>query len=141
MNNYKKVEKMLYEYNMLKISIENMEEEIKFIEEDIGVGGIDYESPSSNTNKISSTTESTVLGRMEKIEYLEQQIEKHARQIEKINRTIKGLTETQKQVIVERYINGKQWYEVAGVVFRGERQCRTIRTEAINKMIVGIYGR
>lgn len=141
MNEYKRVERMLYNYKMLQISIKNMEEEIKFIEGETGVGGIDYGEPAtSKTNKNSSITESTALGKLEEKEYLEQQIERHKRDLEKIDRTMKGLTDTQQKVIEHKYIHGKQWWEVAGVVCYSERWCKEIRTQAINKLVVGIYG-
>ena len=131
---------MLYNYKMLQISIINMKQEIDFIDEETGVGGMDYESLPSNTNKINSITENIALSNMEKKEYLEMQIERNSRQLEKLDRTIKELSETQREVIIEKYIKGKQWYEVSGIVYKSERHCRQIRTDAINKLVIGIYG-
>lgn len=141
MNNYKKVEKMLCNYKMKAISIANMQEEIEQLKEMCGVGAMSYDSQPSNTNKINSIVENTSLSNMEQIEYLEKQIRRQQRNIDMIDRTLEGLSEVQRKVVTQRYIEGLEWYEVAGIVFRGERQCRNIRTEAINKMVLGVYGR
>ena len=73
-----------------------MKQEIDFIDEETGVGGMDYESLPSNTNKINSITENIALSNMEKKECLEMQIERNSRKLEKLDRTIKELSEIQR---------------------------------------------
>lgn len=141
MDKYAKVERLLYNYKMLKISIENIEEDIKLIEDDSGVKGISYDGiATSKTNKTSDIVADTVLSKTEKIHYLSRIIEHNKRDIESINKALEGLTEVEKIIVVEKYINSKQWWEVASIVRYNDRWCRKIRTDAINKLIVGIYG-
>lgn len=140
MDNYKRVEKMLYNYKMQVISIINIREEIKLIQEDCGVGAICYDSQPSNTNKINSIVENVTLSATEKIEYLERTINRLQRQIDKVDRTIEGLTEEEQVIIRERYINGLQWYKVAYKVGYSENHSKKKRKEAIKKMVDGIYG-
>jgi len=141
MDNYKKVESLLYDYKMLQISIINMAEEIKFINENTGVGGMDYESLPANTNKINSISENTALSNIENVEYLEQQINKCKRKLEIADRTIEGLTEEEQVIIIERYIKGLQWYKVAYKVGYSENHSKKKRKQAIKKMVLGIYGK
>lgn len=141
MDKYSKVERLLYNYKMLKISIENLEEDIKIIEDDAGVKGINYDGVViSKTNRTSDIVANTVLSNTEKIHYLERIIEHNKRDIESIDKALEGLTEVEKTIVVEKYINSKQWWEVANMVRYNDRWCRKIRTDAINKLIIGIYG-
>ena len=141
MNYYKDTEYMLYNYKMMKISIENMKREIEYLSENDGMSGISYDGISTNpTNECKSATENTALSNIKKIHYLERMIQRATLKIESIDRALEGLEEVEKKVIIEKYINAKQWWQVSGIVYLGERQCRNIRKAAIDKMIVGIFG-
>lgn len=142
MNNYKKVEQLLYNYKMLKISIENIEEEIEYLENDYGVSGINYEETgTSKTNKINSIVEDTALSISEKKYYLQHQIEGIKRKIESVDRAMKGLVDIERAIITEKYIEGKQWYVVAYNNGCSESTAKRYRRSAINKLVVGIYGK
>ena len=126
---------------MLQISIQNMKQEIEYLEKEDGLSGISYDGISTSpTNLCKSATEGIALSNMEKIHFIEHSIERATRQIEKIDRAMEGLEETEQIVIRERYINARQWWKVAGEVKYGERHCKRIRTEAISKLVIGIYG-
>ncbi len=141
MSNYKKVEDLLNNYEMLKISIKNKQQEIEYLDKEDGLTGISYDEVSTSpTNKFSSATEDTALSNSEKRHYLEHSIEGIRRQIESIDRAMEGLTELERAVITEKYIEGKQWWQVAHQVKYSERWCKKLRTDAINKLTVGIYG-
>ena len=141
MDKYAKVEKLLSNYKMYKISIENLEIEIEYIKEEDGLKGIDFEGISTSpTNVTSDITSDTVLSKMEKVHYLERTIERNQKDIESVDRALDGLEGIEKTVVVERYINARQWWQVASVAKYSERHCKRIRTEAINKLAVGIFG-
>lgn len=126
---------------MMKAGIDNLEEEIKFIKNDIGLKGISYDGVSvSPTNQIKSSVEQTVISIQEVIHFKERDIERLKTNISKIERALDGLEERERIVLTEKYINNKQWWQVSGIVRYGERHCKRIRTEAINKMIIGLYG-
>ena len=142
MNYYKDTEYMLYNYKMMKISIENMKREIEYLSENDGMSGISYDGISTSpTNECKSATENTALANIEKIHYLERMIQRATLKIESIDRALEGLDKTERAVIEEKYINNKQWWQVSSVVCYGERHCRNIRRVAIEKIIVGIYGK
>lgn len=141
MDKYKKVENLLSNYNMLKISIDNMKKDIEHLNKECGVNGISFdEVGTSPTNNISSVVENTVLSISEEKEELNIKIEDNKRKIDSVDRALEGLTEVERTILEEKYICSRQWWEVAGIVKYGERHCKRIRTAAINKMVVGIYG-
>lgn len=126
---------------MKKINIGILEKEIEFVKEDIELQGISYDGVSTSpTNEIKSITESTVLGKLEKVDYLEHLIKRHKMDIEKLEKALEGLEEIERDVVVERYIKAKQWWQVAGVVRYSESHSKLIRKKAIDKLVVGIYG-
>ena len=141
MNKYKSVENLLYNYNMFKISIENMEQEIHYIKNNCGLSALNYDGISTSpTFKISSMTENIALSNSEKIEFLEHNIKRNKMQIDIIDRSLEALTESETTILKLRYIEGKQWWQVGSVVRYGERHCKRVRTGAIEKMVTGIYG-
>ncbi|MCQ4921873.1 hypothetical protein NE686_02135 [Tissierella carlieri] len=141
MDKYKAVEKLLYNYKMSEISIENMKEEIKRLEREDGLTAINYDSVKiSPTFKISSSTESTMLSILEKIDYLRHSIERISEKLESIDRAMEGLNEVERLVIEKRYIEGLQWWQVAHLVKYSEVHSKRIRKKAINKLVVGLYG-
>lgn len=142
MNKYEKVEELLKNYKMMKISIENMKQEIEYIKQnEDGISGIDYDGVStSKTYKFTSTVEDTVLSRSEKIHYLERNIAHNKRQIKKVDKAMEGLSDDERTIITGKYIEGNQWWQVAGVVGYSERHCKRIRNAAIKKLILGMFG-
>lgn len=138
---YKETEYLLYNYKMFKISIENMNKEIEFIKKEDGAKGISYDGiRTSPTHKFSSATEDTALSNIEKIDYLEHSIRKIENKIERIDRAIEGLTDSEKSVVLDKYLKGQQWYIVAYNVCYSERQCRNLRRSAIEKIAIGLFG-
>lgn len=138
---YKKTEYLLYNYKMFKISIENMKDEIKYLEGEDGMTGIKYDGISTSpTHKFSSVTEDTVLSVSEKIDYLEHSIRRIESTLEGIDRALGGLSYIERDVVTERYIEGQQWWQVGYKVKYSERHCRRIRTGAIEKIAIGING-
>lgn len=126
---------------MLNANIENMEQEIEYLKNNNGMKGLSYDGISTSpTNEIKSSTESIALSNIEAIDYLERMILKAKMDIEKVDRVLEVLEERERIIIKEWYINNKYWYQITPLVFTEERRCRTIKTNAIKKMIVGIYG-
>lgn len=140
MNYYKATEKFLYNYNSLKASIENMKqgiEEMDYRE----ISAVHYEQEkTSETYTFHSITEDAAIHAADKKSLLEQRIKTTEGKLERIDRAIEALNDTERQVIVERYLNGKQWWQVAYSVRINERWCREIRRRAINKIAIGLFG-
>lgn len=138
---YKETEYLLYNYKMLKINIENMKNDIELLKEECGISGVNTDSIStSKTYKISSISEDTALSNIEKIDFLERNIGRTEKKVERVDRTLEGLTEEERSILINRYIEGKQWWQVASLVRYSERHCKRMRNEAIDKMIIGLFG-
>lgn len=138
---YKETEYLLYNYNMFRISIENMKKEIEFIKDEDGMSGISYNSMfTSPTNKINSITEDVALSNSEKVHFLEHNIKRVENKITRIDKALEGLTDIEERIITGKYIEGKQWYVVAYSVRYSERHCKRIRTDAIVKIAIGMNG-
>lgn len=138
---YKETEYLLYNYNMFKIAIENMEKQIEYFKKEDGSKGINYNGVSiSPTFKFVSDTEDTALSNIEKIQYLEQQIDGIKSKLDRVDRALEGLTRIERQIMQEKYMEGKQWYIVAYNASYSERHCRNLRKNAIEKIAIGIFG-
>ena len=133
MDNYQKVENLLYNYKMLEISILNMRQEIEYLNKEDGMSGLSYDGISTSpTNQCKSATEGTALSNMEKIHFLEHSILRATKDIEKVERALEGLEDIERKILIEKYINSKQWWQVASVVCYSEVWCRKLATNNRN---------
>ncbi|CAH2213504.1 hypothetical protein [Tepidibacter aestuarii] len=75
---YKKTEWMLYNYKMLKVSVENLKSEIQELKMDtVGTGAIRYDKEKSSPKyNIVCTTEEEAINNIERINKLEKQVMK-----------------------------------------------------------------
>lgn len=141
MDNYSKVIELLKKYKMIQITIENLEQEINYVKEDTELRGISYDGISTSpTNEIKSIVESTVLGNIEKMEYLEHLIKRHKIDIDKLEKALGGLEEIERQIVTEKYCEGKQWYVVSYNASCSESTAKRYRRDAIKKMAIAIFG-
>lgn len=140
MNYYKVTENYLYNYNSLKISVENMKQEIKELDYR-EISAINYaKEPTGKTYAFHSRTEESAIYVAEKKRLLEKMIKATESKLERIDRAIAALTDIERQIIIERYINGKQWWQIAYTVKFNERWCKEIRRRAVMKIAIGLFG-
>jgi DNA-directed RNA polymerase specialized sigma subunit len=138
---YKETEYLLYNYKMFQISVENMQMEIEYLEKEDSLKGLNYDNISTSpTHKINSITEDIALSVSEKIHFLEHNINRNKRILERIDRAMCGLTRKERTMLELRYIEGMRWESIVSETNYSERHCRRIRSMAINKMIVGMFG-
>lgn len=138
---YKSVEKLLYNYNMLKINIEITGKQLEELKHEDGMTGISYDGEKTGkTYKFHSQTEDTAVRNIGVEELLKKRKEKLQNKIDIIDRLLEGLNDIERTIIEMHYIKGKQWWRIAYEVKYSERHCRRIRSEAICKLAVGLYG-
>lgn len=138
---YKSVEKLLYNYNMLKINIEITDKQLEELKYEDGITGISYDGvKTGKTYKFHSKTEDTAMRNIGVEELLKKRKEKLQNKIDMIDRLLEGLNDIERAIIEMYYIKGKQWWQIAYEVKYSERHCRRIRSEAICKLAVGLYG-
>ncbi len=145
---YRQVEGILYNYKLIKASIENNKLKLENLElEDLedGVSAIAYGEPSSKTNKFNSIVENATIKNIEKKERLKKSIRKSIRhetnQIKMIDNALKALSEIERKIIKMYYIEGKQWRNVAFEVNYSIRQCINLRNEAMEDIMFIINGK
>ena len=139
-NYYKATEKFLYNYNSLKASIENMKQEIEELDYR-EISAVNYEKePTGKTYAFHSITEEAGIRAAEKKKLLEKRIKATQSKLERIDRAIKALNDTERQIITERYINGKQWWQVAYEIKYSEKWCKELRRRAVQKVTIGLFG-
>lgn len=126
---------------MLKINIENMEKEIEYLQDQDGITAVSTEGIGGNTNAISDVTEKTALHNLDEKSRLEKKMKRARLEVESVDRALNGLNEIERKVVMAKYMNALQWWQVSGIVFIGERQCRNIRKQAIEKIIIGVFGK
>ena len=138
---YKSVEKLLYNYNMLKINIEITDKQLEELKYEDGMTGVSYDGEKTGkTYKFHSQTEDTAIRNIEVEELLKKRKEKLESKLDMLDKLTEGLNEVERDIIRMYYIEGKQWWQIAYEVKYSERHCRRIRSEAICKLAVGLYG-
>ena len=138
MNYYKQTESLISNYKQLKTFIEIKKKEIEEIDY-FAVPGIslEYTGGPSGTG---STTENAAIRIHDRKKSLEKQIDKTTRKVERIEMAMGTLDQTGHEIITARYIERKEWWQIAYKVHCGERWAKELRRRAILTMAVALYG-
>lgn len=138
---YKRLENDLYNYKYLKLSIKNIKKDILDFQADDGVSAIQFDKIQiSSTNAFSSIVENSTISNVEKMDFLEHCMNRAESVINKIDAAMEMLEADEKKVITLYYIDNQQWYKVAYNLHYNERWCREIRSKAMRKVAIAIYG-
>ena len=138
---YKRLENDLYNYKYLKLSIQNIKQDIADYETDDGVSSIQFDKIQiSSTNAFSSVVENATISNTEKLDFLKHCMNRAESAINKIDSAMRMLEEMEYEIISLYYIDNQQWYKVGYQVHMSERNCRYIRSNAMRKMAIAIYG-
>lgn len=138
---YKRLENDLYNYKYLKLSIQNIKQDLADYESEDGVSGMQFDKIQiSSTNAFSSIVENATISNTEKIDFLEHCMNKAETVINKIDSAMEILEEEEYKIISHYYIDNQQWFKVAYLMHKSERGCRYVRSNAIRKMAIAIYG-
>lgn len=140
MNNYQKEQQIvewLENYNSYKAGIENLKQNIEDIAEE-GMG-ISYDNePVSGGNAFNSVVENAVI-KMDKLE-IQKRIKAMTNIVNSIDRALESLTDTERQVIINRCIKGKYYYQFTYEIGVGEKTAKRYKKEALRKMSIAIFG-
>ena len=134
---FKKTERILYNYSMLKAEINNLGLEIEELENEYeGIGAISYEERSGNTNKISDSVANEIIFREKEIYRLNKMKRSKEILLSKINNALEVLDENERKVVHYRYLNGKRtWMQVGEILSMDSNYCcNTLRVNIINKL-------
>lgn len=147
--NYRQIEGFLYNYKIIKASIENNKLKLKNLEieyeSDDGLNAISYKDTNSKTNKITRVTENIALSNIEKKEKVRRELERkislETNKIKMIDNALDALPEVERTIIEMFYIENLEWYKVAGNVCYSEGWCKEKRKESINRILYTMNGK
>lgn len=101
---------------------------------------VTYDGMPKGQNHISSPTEKTA---MNIPDYVRKEMRKYKTEIEQLQKLkceivkeVLRLSLKQKQVIMMFYFQNLRWVQIAEVLHYSERQCKNIRDEAVEKLLV-----
>lgn len=137
------IECILKSLDLYYISIEEIEERLKNLEEDYndGLCGVKYSSEiKSITNKIHSLTEDMAIINIENREKLLKQLKFMKSKVSQIERQIDRLDEKEREVLQMAYVKGLKWDKISEITNYSRAQCFRIRNEGLEKLAIINYG-
>jgi len=144
---YSQVEGILYNYKLIKASIENNKLRLENLElEDLedGVSAITYGEPSSKTNKFNSVVENATIKNIDAKERvkkgLEKTIAREQNKLKMIDNALSVLNETEKEIITLFYIEDMTWVQVSMKTNYSTSWCQELRCKAMDKILFIING-
>lgn len=136
MNEFKKVESMLYNYKNTKAEINILKRDLEILENDYkGTSAISYDEKTQSTNSFSSTVENEVIKRAERIRKLRNKIRLKEIEIENIDDALETLNPDDKLFVVERYFNKRSNKYVASLLNIAEQTACTYKNRIVNLLI------
>lgn len=138
----RKIAEALRNLDSLKISIINMNQEIKEIEEEEAtLGSIDYAKDKiCQSYKISSQTENEAISNVDKIALLKTKIRVTESKVERVDRALSILNETERYIIQQSSIERKPYYTFLHKLHMGERTAQRIKGKALKEIEIALNG-
>lgn len=141
MNEYEKkrqIEEWLQDYEAYRAGVDNLNEMVEDIAE--ANMGISYDKdPSGPTNKFNSVTENAAI-KLDKYD-IKRRVKVMATVVNSIDNALRSLTDIEREVIDNRCIKGKYYYEFCHKICVSERTAKRIKQEALRKMSIVIFGK
>jgi RinA family phage transcriptional activator len=132
------INQWLEDYEAYKAGIENLKETIKDIaESDMGIRYSD--DPKGSTNKFNSVVENAVL-KIDKLD-IERRINAMKNIVNNIDRALESLTDIEREVVINRCMKRKYYYQFCYQINVSERTAKRIKKEALRKMSIVIFGK
>ena len=137
-NFYKQTEALLSHYKQLKMFVEIKQIELEEIDY-YAVPPITLEYTGGGGGE-GSSTENAAVRIADKKERIESQIRKTNRKLERIEMALSTLNDTALDIITDRYINKKQWWQIAYNSHCNERWAKELRKRAVWEIAVALFG-
>ena len=138
---YKKTEAILYNYNLTKSEIKNINLEIEYIKNNYGeLNSISYEERIKSTNKFSSIVENEFIKRENEIKKLENKKRVKEIEIEKVDIALSVLDERERTIIKMRYLEKYSVQAIAARLNFSEPHTSKIKNESVNKIAKLLFG-
>ncbi|MCR3760301.1 RinA family protein [Clostridium felsineum] len=132
---YKKTDGVLFNYQVIKMEIKNLELEIEEISATYnGVGAISYEEKSGHTNKFNSVVENEVINKEKIINKLNREMNSKKRLIAKVDNAMEILNENERKIVEYRCVKGYSWSRIGALLNMDGDYCGRIKREVMNKI-------
>lgn len=134
-------EEYLKNYKQIKAHIEVLEEEKKMLAEIVAtLPAIDYDSIKVQANGSGNPTERNAISLLEKTLYISSDLKNSKSAILKIDKALESLNRIQRKVVELSLIEKLDWNYISEELEYSERQLRRIRTGAVYKVAVVLFG-
>lgn len=139
MDNYKRAEKRLRNFNVDKTYLESLEKKLQLMEEEYSITGVSYDNIGGSTG-VSDVVGNVVARVVDDKTELEMRIKRISLKLEHLANVLNSLTEKEKTVIVMFYIEHKQMWKIRQAICYEKTQTNAIKNDAMAKVVRGLYG-
>lgn len=133
--------KLICEYGNSENYIKDIHKEMELLKADIEamrqLSAVSYDGmPKGNKTSDPTSQSATYIVDMyeKRIKKLQRNIQKYIKNKELVETLLERLTEDERKVIIERYVNGTRWDYIPGVLHFERTWCFTLRKRALKKM-------
>jgi len=127
-------------YNLLPAHINDLESQLKEVELNDGMRGMDYSGDGIRTSNINKMTENTALRNIEDKMIIEKEIVIAKAKLDRLDAAINSLPDIEADIIKYRYQDGLSWLDIGDKTLYSERSCNRKLIDGICKLAVIFYG-
>ena len=137
-NEFKKIEKILYDYKYIDNKLDVYKFKLDHIKNDVNISSIDYSKDKiSSTNAFNSTVENAMLDRESNIAALEEKIRELEYNKQLIDKSLTVLEDTELKLVKLRYFSKDKmtWIAIGHELGFDKDYCMKLRNKIINKLM------
>ena len=137
-NEFKKIEKILYDYKYIDNKLDVYKFKLDHIKNDVNISSIDYSKDKiSSTNAFNSTVENAMLDRESNIAALEEKIKELEYNKQLIDKSLTVLEDTVLKLVKLRYFSKDKmtWIAIGHELGFDKDYCMKLRNKIINKLM------
>ena len=137
-NEFKKIEKILYDYKYIDNKLDVFRFKLEHIKNDVNISSIDYSKDKiSSTNAFNSTVENAMLNRESNIAALEEKIKELEYNKQLIDKSLTVLEDTELKLVKLRYFSKDKmtWIAIGHELGFDKDYCMKLRNKIINKLM------
>ena len=137
-NEFKKIEKILYDYKYIDNKLDVYKFKLDYIKNDVNISSIDYSKDKiSSTNAFNSTVENAMLDRESNIAALEEKIKELEYNKQLIDKSLTVLEDTELKLVKLRYFSKDKmtWIAIGHELGFDKDYCMKLRNKIINKLM------
>ena len=140
--NYKNsVENYLYNYQYIKLSIDNLKFILETEFQPLGLKALRYDKDVVKSNNMQSFVENEAIYIADKTKEISKEIKTNESIIKVLDRCIEALPYKHKRIIELRYTKSKMtWVDIANELHYSISHCKRLHSGAIYKISVSMYG-